>query len=622
MSLPFYLEQLDPRAYLTLPRITLDLETTNLEYGDARVGKNHVVLGYATRNGSNPSCFSGSNFALWCNRLFNSTLPHLLVAHNAKFELAWLIRAGVDISNLLVWDTMIAEYVLAGNIRVPLNLDSVGARYGLGRKEPVIDALMQGGVCPSEMPRHLLWERVKRDVATTDALFLKQRDKLNDLGLLPVMFTRCITTPVLAYVEREGMGLDSQRVYEEYLKVNGELKQVSTDLVDLAGGANLRSGKQMAKLLYDTLGFDEVKSRDGTPERTKSGVPKTDAATLERLKGTTDDQKKFLELRKRYGKLDAAITKSLTFFRGVCDEYGGQFYGNFNQTVTKTHRLSSSGRKLKFRDGSVKGVQFQNLPREYKRLFTARDSDNVLVEVDGAQLEFRAAAFLGHDPVACQDIVDEADVHSFTASVIFGVPEDKVSKKQRTAAKAHTFKPLFGGQSGTPSEKAYYAAFKEKYKQIAKTQEDWKHEVLRTKCLVMPWGFRAYWPNCRVSRTGYVEHTTEIYNLPIQSFATADVIPVSLAYTFWLARARGLMVRITNTVHDSVLAEVAKVDVEAYRNVAKEAFLDRTYRYIDKVYNMEMDVPLGLGFTAGSHWGEGEEEKYSTPYKKLLVDSK
>jgi DNA polymerase I-like protein with 3'-5' exonuclease and polymerase domains len=116
-----------------------------------------------------------------------------------------------------------------------------------------------------------------------------------------------------------------------------------------------------------------------------------------------------------------------------------------------------------------------------------------------------------------------------------------------------------------------------------------------------------------MSKSGYIDNTPSIYNYPIQSFATADIIPISLAYTYW--GAKHLDVRIINTVHDSVVADVADEDVEAYKQVVQEAWLDRTYAYLDRVYGVKMTIPLAVGWKAGAHWGEGQEIKFTKEYK-------
>jgi len=603
--LPFYLQNPTPHHYFTERNFTLDLETTNKDKGDSRTPENRIVLAALQNEGHRPELIDP--------RLLRRDIPQrgILVAHNAKFELGWMIRSGLDISELLVWDTMIAEYVLAGNRQWPLDLDSLCIRYGLTGKERIIDALMKGGVCPSEMPRHLLERRVLSDVAATEAIFTIQRELMQEQGLLPVMFTRCILTPVLAYIEREGMTLDRERVIEELHKERTIKAQAQAALAQLSGGINMNSRPQLADFIYGKLGFEEPRDRRGNVIRTSSGRPKTDKGTLQSLSAKTELQKSFVKLRTAYGKAEAALSKSLEFFYGVCEQYGGTFMANFNQTRTKTQRLSSSGRRLSFVDGKDRGVQFQNLAREYKRLFWAGDDDYFMVEADGAGLEFRIAGDLAQDKVALADILNpDHDPHTYTATIIKQISPEEVTKSIRTDAKKHTFKPLFStGKSGTKAEVRYYQDFKQRYAGITAMQEHWIAEVMRTGQLRLPSGLIAYW-NLTVSPSGYIEGSNEIRNLPIQSFATADIIPVSLTYTFWRAR-HSVDAKLLNTVHDSVVAKVHKKDLDKYRKIVVTSFLADTYSYLDKVYGHRMFVPLGVGLVVGTHWGEGEEEKFS-----------
>lgn len=604
MTLPFYLKEPSATWYDRVPWVCLDLETTNIEKGDPWVQTNRVVL-EARQCAGERSYVTDAPLLNWRSGAAAGLGPRVLVAHNAKFELGWMLREGVDITHILPWDTMLAEYVIAGNRRVALDLGSVARRYGFPGKEPVVDRLMKAGVCPSHIPSNWLKERVRYDVETTLAIARKQHEILKAEGLMNVFFTRCIVTPVLAAIEQYGMHLDEERVAEEYGRVLALRTELQAKLDKLTGGINLRSGKQLGEFLYDTLKFEEPTDCRGKPHRTKSGLRATSKAVLAGLKATTKEQKEFVKLRAEYGQADARITKALDFFRRVCSEHGGRFRARFNQAVTRTHRLSSSGRRIEFADGKALGVQFQNLPREYKRLFRANEQGRVLVEVDGAQLEFRVAGQLGADARVLQDVESGADIHRFTASVLGHKPEAEVTDKERTAAKSHSFKPLYGGNSGTKRELEYYKAFREKYAGVFNTQTGWTHEVLNTGKLRIASGLVFYWPGTKMSHDGYIDNTPSIFNYPVQSFATADIIPVSLAYTFW--GAKDLDVKIVNTVHDSVVADVDEDDVEAYREVVKDAWLDKTYAYLEKVYGITMAVPLAIEMKASTHWGDTKD---------------
>lgn len=589
-----------------IPHITLDFETTNKDKGDSRTPENRIVLTCAKAN-DGPLLLERP---AWDLLRQNSGRSLILIAHNAKFELGWLNREGIDTTHWLPFDTLLAEYVLAGNRQWDLSLDATARRYGLGGKGRVIDRLMKAGVNPEEMPREMLEERVRWDVEKTSRLFDLQLPRLAAAGLLRVMFTRCALTPVLAHIETYGMGLDGPAVMAEYDRLVNRRAELRAELVAMAEGRKLK-GPQLAEFVYDVLKFPEAK-RDGKPIRTPSGGRITRADTLSGLPATTPEQKRFKTIYAEFNKADAALTKNLEFFKRVVEEQDGRFQASFNQSRTQTHRLSSSGRRTVFRDGKARSVQFQNFPREYKRLFRA-PSGYVIAEADGAQLEFRVGGSLARDPQVLEDAVTGADIHRYTASVIFKKPENEVTSKERTAAKSRTFKPLYGGTKGTPREEAYYRAFQEKYRGLFDEQTRWTHTVLKEGMLKTASGLVFYWPDTKMTGRGWITNTPSIFNYPVQSFATAEIIPVSMIYTFWEAKRRGLDARIVNTVHDSVVAEVAEKDVDKYREVVIESFLDRTYKYILDVYGVDLYVPLGVEFCAGDRWGSGEKTLISRP---------
>lgn len=619
LNLPWFLRGLKDNGqfYWSVPYSVLDLETTNREKGSPLVPENRIVMACVKSRGVLDVLPGVSTLPA------RMPAPGILVAHNAKFELMWLNRSGIDTSQYLVWDTMLAEVVLAGNRRWDFDLDATCRRYGLPGKDPFIDALMQGGVCPSEMPEHLLEARCRRDVETAEKLFLMQRERIQEAGLMPVMFTRCMFTPILADIEPTGMSLDRDAVRAEIARVRGLMTDVEAKLLGLTDGINLRSRPQLGKFIYDTLGFSELTDRRGNPVRTPSGGRCTDSETLDKLAATTDHQRQFVRLRTAYGDLDARLSKTLDFLGAVVEQHGGHFKGVFHQHRTQTHRTASSGRKIPVTlptgETKERGVQFQNFPVEYKKLFTTHEPDYVMVEADGAQLEFRVAAFLGQDTVACNDIVTGHDVHRYTASVLEGIDPAEVTKKQRNDAKPDTFKPLYGGQYGTKAQMEYYDWFRHRYCKIEDTQKGWTHTVLREKELRTVTGLTFYWPTTSMRASGRIENSTSIYNYPIQSLATADIIPISLTFLYWRARSDGLRVKFTNTVHDSMTMECHREDVEKLRACAESAFLEDTYEYLDSVYGIKFNVPLGLGWTVGTHWGEGEEIKISRPYNKVPV---
>lgn len=600
-----FLKKPCPRLYEG-NHITLDCETTNINYGDSNNDSNRLVLtSWRDLDGTISSIWGGLGSVDSLIEKLES-LEGFLVGHNIKFDLRWLARHGLDVSKIVVWDTMIAEHVFYGNRppNIPVNLDMTAQRYGFPGKEPFVDKCMKGGVCPSELPKSLLQRRCEYDVGVTEGVFQKQLQRAIKEQKLATIMTRCLLTPVLADIEAKGLFLDRERVESEYHRAVKEQHELQNKLSSIAD-INWNSPKQVGEIVYEQYGFRELTDRSGQPVRTASGRYKADVGTIRQLGARTKKQRELQSLLDKRSIIEAQLTKTLNKFK-ACIDNEDLLYAQFNQALTQTHRLSSSGTEY--------GVQFQNMPRIFKPCVTSRNEGWDVVEADGAQLEFRVAAFLGQDKQAIYDIENGVDVHQFTADTITAAGQET----DRQGAKAHTFKPLFGGRSGTKAEKAYYAAFKEKYKGVAQTQERWKNEAIRNKKFRIPSGLEFFFPRIKASRSkdGYIPEESNIYNYPIQSFATADIIPVSIIYTWHAMKRAGLKSFIFNTVHDSVIIERHPEEKEKLDEIILAGFGKLCYNYLKTVYDVEFNVPLGCGIKAGSNWGTGEEIGYTldTPY--------
>lgn len=613
--------------------LTFDIETTNKQKGNAGCPDNRLVM------------------IAWCEddgvihhhygpmpprEFLDAADRHSTIcAYHAKFEQKWFLRWGLDPDNWEWHDPMLAEKVILGNKRLPMGLGAVSGRYGYSTKDKLIDTLMRQGVCPSEMPKRRLIARCRRDVRTARSLHYALLSILRNAKQYQLYRTRCDMSGVLARMEMGGMDLDAKLVREETDRVKIELAATEKALDKLTGGINLRSPDQVATFLYKTLGFPEKTGAGGKPLRNKpskqfpDGRPKTDQHTMAWLasKATTDKQREFIALRQKYGKLNAQLTKNLEFFSGVCDEYKGHFSAQFNQAVTATHRLSSSGVPLEFKDGKTRSVQFQNLPREYKRLFVSPNTDYVVMEIDYSQLEFRVAAQLGDDVQARKDIADpDFDAHCRTASVMFDKDYatflsryregNSVYGKLRTQAKPDTFKPLYGGTKGTPEQEKYYKAFAERYSGIRAEQENWLAEVERTGCLTLPWGMTFHW-DTHMNRKGVLLDSVtrkpvgpSVFNYPVQSLATAEIVPIGILLLYRACKQLDLRVQFVNTVHDSVILLVRKDDVDDVWHLAKETMAHEVPNYLRERYGYDFDVPLGIEAKYGSHWGQGTTLNY------------
>jgi len=261
----------------------------------------------------------------------------------------------------------------------------------------------------------------------------------------------------------------------------------------------------------------------------------------------------------------------------------------FMQCITATGRLSS------------RNPNFQNMPRgstfAIRKVVESRFAGGFILEGDYSQLEFRVAGFLSKDGQAYIDVKDGTDVHSYTASVIGCT---------RQEAKAHTFKPLYGGVSGTENQQRYYRAFKEKYEGVTEWHKELQKEAVRTKVITLPSGRQYAFPSARWTEWGTATNRTAICNYPVQGFATADLLPAALVRLDKMMRSRKLNSVICNTVHDSIVLDVHPDEKEACINLLAYAMQSLPEETVNR-YGVEYDMPVGIELKIGKNWLDSEE---------------
>ena len=245
----------------------------------------------------------------------------------------------------------------------------------------------------------------------------------------------------------------------------------------------------------------------------------------------------------------------------------------------------------------------QNMPRggtfPVKKVFVSRWEGGQIMEADFAQLEFRVAAFLSQDKVAIEEVSTGFDVHSYTAKVI----SDAGQPMSRQEAKAHTFAPLYGasGFGRTEAEAAYYKQFTTKYKGISEWHKRLASEILSTGRIKTPSGREFTWPNVQRRRNGSVTFFTQIKNYPVQSFATADIVPISLIYIDKLLEKNSMQSCVVNTVHDSIVIDVHPDETDKVIRIVK-ATNDNLINIINSRWNIDFNVPLLLEAKIGDNW--------------------
>ena len=319
-------------------------------------------------------------------------------------------------------------------------------------------------------------------------------------------------------------------------------------------------------------------------------VNKTNLAMLHGIakqKNMTDAMNFLTDLQ----RLSALDTYLSSFVEGINTHIkpDGKLHVRLLQHRTSTGRFSGADPNM------------QNMPRggtfPVKKVFVSRWKGGQILEADFAQLEFRVSAYLSQDKIAMKEIEDGFDVHSYTARII----SDAGEKTSRQEAKAHTFAPLYGatGFGRTPSQATYYKHFTEKYKGIALWHSKLAKEVMNTGKVRIPSGREFSFPDVVRRRDGSVSHFTQIKNYPVQSFATADIVPLILTHI--AKKLEVLQSKVVNSVHDSIVIDVHPDEIDTVISLVKN-INDTMKTLIEQQFEISLNVPLLLEAKIGNNW--------------------
>ena len=296
----------------------------------------------------------------------------------------------------------------------------------------------------------------------------------------------------------------------------------------------------------------------------------------------------FLQDLKRLSALDTYLS---SFVEGIKTHVksDGMLHVRLLQHRTATGRFSGADPNM------------QNMPRggtfPVKKVFVSRWEGGKILEADFAQLEFRTAAYLSQDKVAINEIKTGFDVHAYTADIITKSGQPTT----RQDAKAHTFAPLYGatGFGRTKAEARYYQDFTKKYKGVASWHSRLAKEALEKRSITTPSGREFSFPDVERRMNGSVSHFTQIKNYPVQSFATADIVPLVLTHIE--DRLKLLQSCIVNTVHDSIVIDVHPDEINKVIFILKSINEDMN-NIINQQFRIDFNVPLLLEAKIGDNW--------------------
>ena len=506
--------------------------------------------------------------------------------HNIKYDLMVLEAHGLPAGNVK-WDTMIASYCIDPSRRSH-SLDNLAMDHFRHRMIPYQELFEKGD---RKKDIRMVPPEKLSEYACEDADYTLRLRNLFEPELDGTSAGRLFTdiemplSFVLKRMEREGMGVDAQRLKALSGKISTEIDRLTAEIYALAGETfNINSGKQLQQILFEKLGLSAAR-------KTKTGWS-TDVRVLTELAVENPIAGLILEYR-QLSKLSGTYIDSLP---KLLNGKTGRIHTSFNQTVTATGRLSSSDPNL------------QNIPirtemgRRIREAFVPRKG-NILVDADYSQIELRIMAHLSGDPELVAAFREEADIHTRTAARIFGLDEKDVTHDMRSRAKTINFGVMYGQgpralsqQLRIPFDEArsFIEEYFEKYPGIRAFIESSKESARERGFAETLLGRRRPLPEID-SGDGRLRSFAEriAVNMPIQGTA-ADMIKIAMIDIDAAIVKEGLGARMVLQVHDELVFDVP---------------VDEKLRVTELVREMmeaavELDVPLKVEVDTGENWLE------------------
>ena len=392
--------------------------------------------------------------------------------------------------------------------------------------------------------------------------------------------------PVLESMERHGIRIDVDRLGAMAADFEAELERLEAACYEAAGTPfNIGSPKQLEKILFEDLELKIVK-------RTPTGRPSTDHSVLEALADAHPLPQTIVDYR-QVEKLKSTYVDALP---KLVNPETGRVHTVFNQAMAATGRLSSNEPNL------------QNIPirselgRQLRTVFVAEEGFE-FVSVDYSQVELRVLAHLCKDEVLVQAFMDHADVHTRTASVLFEVDPEEVTRQMRSQAKAVNFGVLYGmgpvrlsRELKIPRKVAskFVQDYFERQPGVKRYIDETLEEARKTKEVRTILGRRRLVPDLDVKNRAARSAAERVAtNTPIQGSA-ADLIKLAMLRVDALLRDRFPDARLLLQVHDELLVEAPKDEAAQVAEEVK-AQMERV---------MPLDVPLVAEAHVGRTWDE------------------
>ena len=510
------------------------------------------------------------------------------VTYDLKNEYNILRLSEIDFKGF-VFDVMLASYIKEPARNHELNVQAIERINHIMTEFAPFEANKKKRIGIMDASENGVYSYAADLVATIVELteyWHKQLDE-KELNLLNVI--EIPLSCVLADMEYVGVSVDVEYLKKLSESMENSSHKLERKIYDIAGeGFNLNSPRQVGEVLFDKLQIPNPKKR-------KNKKYSTSAEILEELAENYEIAELILQYRK-YTKLKSTYTDALP---QLISQYDGRIHTTFNQTITATGRLSSSNPNL------------QNIPvrteegNKIRNAFVPKDRENYLImSADYSQIELRLLAHISGDKHLIEAFRSGVDVHTLTASKVFDVPVEDVTKEMRYKSKAVNFGIIYG-QSKYGLAKALDISWEE--------AEDFINKYFKT----YP-GVKKYMNEIvkLAEKQGYVESIygrkrhleSELFssnmqlrefgkraaiNHPMQGTA-ADLIKIAMIELNKKLKENNLESKMILQVHDELVLEVKKSEFEKVKSLVLESM----------ELGQPFEVPLLVDVSAGGSWKE------------------
>ncbi len=512
------------------------------------------------------------------------------IGQNLKYDLKILSNYNIKVEGKL-FDTMIAHYLINPDMRH--NMDILAETYLKYSPQSIETLIGKKGKNQKSM-REVELEEIK-EYAVEDAdvtlqlkeIFTLELDKTETKKLFEEIEIPLVK--VLADMEKEGIRVDVDFLKSLSKTLDDDIKILEATIFETAGEKfNLASPKQLGDILFDKLKIGGVKQK-----KTKTGQYATGEEILSYLATENPIVKDILDWRQLV-KLQNTYVEALP---NQVDKITNRIHTDYMQTVAATGRLSSNNPNL------------QNIPirtergRQIRKAFVAKDENYTIVSADYSQIELRIIAALSGEENMIKAFQNHEDIHKSTASKVFNVPLEEVTREQRSHAKTVNFGIIYGvsafGLSNQTSLsrsesaaliEAYYKTYP-RLKSYIQEQIEYARENGYVQTIL---GRRRYLKDIN-SANAIVRSASErnAVNAPIQGSA-ADIIKIAMINIHKKLTSENWKSKMLLQVHDELVFDVHNSELEKIKPMIK----------YEMEHAFKLNVPLDVDLGAGKDWLE------------------